>query len=117
LLQVVEIVIGGIPTILEVRYMCLFMTLGSLLLVGSLSTNLFDPMRHQVDLRQAEVSIQPLGNINLVADIIPPGVHFALLLGRRPRFGIRSLIYLSLLHAFCSQGIGSGLCLFAGSSE
>jgi hypothetical protein len=26
--QVVEIVIGGIPTVLEIRFMCLFMSLG-----------------------------------------------------------------------------------------
>ena len=44
--QVVEIVIGGIPTILEVRFMCLFMCLGRILLQGSVSTNLFGPMRN-----------------------------------------------------------------------
>jgi len=50
--QIVEIVIVGVPTILEVRFMCLFMSLGRILLQGSVSTNLFDPMRHQVDLRK-----------------------------------------------------------------
>jgi hypothetical protein len=78
--QVVEIVIGGIPTVLEVRFMCLFMSLGRILLQGSVTTNLFDPMRHHVDHRKVEVGIQLLGNIYLVADIIPPGVHFAPLL-------------------------------------
>ena len=58
--QVVEIVIGGFPTVLEVRFMCLFMSLSRILLQGSVSTNLFDPMRHQVDLRKVEVSIQLL---------------------------------------------------------
>jgi hypothetical protein len=29
--QVVEIVIGGVPTVLEVRFMCLFMSLSSIL--------------------------------------------------------------------------------------
>jgi len=53
--QVVEIVIGGIPTILEVRFLCLFMSLGRILLQGSVSTNLFGPMRHQVDLWKVEV--------------------------------------------------------------
>jgi len=48
--QVVDIVIVGVPTVLEVRFMCLFMTLGTILLQGSVSTNLFGPMRHQVDL-------------------------------------------------------------------
>ena len=86
--QVVEIVIGGVPTVLEVRFMCLFMSLGRILLQGSVSTNLFDLMTHQVDLRKVQVSIQLLGNIYLVADIIPPGVHFAPLLGRRPSFSI-----------------------------
>jgi hypothetical protein len=33
--QVVEIVIGGVPTVLEVYFMCLFMSLGRLLLQGS----------------------------------------------------------------------------------
>jgi len=54
--QVVESVIGGIPTILEVLFMCLFMFLSRILLQRSVSTNLFDPMRHQVDLRKVEVS-------------------------------------------------------------
>jgi len=57
LLQVVEIVIGGVPTVLEIRFMCLFISLGSILLQGSLSTNLFNPVRYQVDLRKVEVGI------------------------------------------------------------
>jgi len=44
--KVVGIVIGGIPTILEVRFMCLLMSLERILLQGSISTNLFDSMRH-----------------------------------------------------------------------
>jgi hypothetical protein len=55
--QVVEIVIGGVPTILEIRFMCLFMSLGRILLQGSVSTNLFDPVRHQVELEKVEVGI------------------------------------------------------------
>jgi len=55
--QVVEIVIGGVPTVLEVRFKCLLMPLGRILLQGSVSTNLFDPVRHQVDLRKVEVGI------------------------------------------------------------
>jgi hypothetical protein len=55
--QVVEIVTGGVPTGLEVRFMWLFMSLGGILLQGSISTNLLDPVRHHVDLRKAEVSI------------------------------------------------------------
>ena len=55
--HVVEIVIGGVPTVLEVRFMCLFMSLSRILLQGSVSTNLFDQMRHQVDLRKVEVGI------------------------------------------------------------
>jgi len=42
--QVVEIVIGGVPTILEVCFMCLFMSLSRILLQGSVSTNLLGPM-------------------------------------------------------------------------
>jgi len=55
--QVVEIVIGGVPTVLEVRFMCLFMSLGRILLQGSVSTNLFGPMRYQVDLQKVKVGI------------------------------------------------------------
>ena len=55
--QVVEIVIWGIPTILEIRFMCLFMSLGRILLQGSVSANLFDPVRHQVDLWKVELGI------------------------------------------------------------
>jgi len=88
--QVVEIVIGSVPTILEVCFMCLFMSLGKILLQGSELTNLLDPMTHQVDLRKVEVVIQLLVNINHFADLIPPGVHFAPLLGWRPSFSIFS---------------------------
>jgi hypothetical protein len=115
--QVVEIVIGGVPTVLEVRFMCLFISLGRILLQGSVSTNLLDPMRHQVDLRKVAVGIQLLGNIYLVADKIPQGVHFAPLLGRSPSFRIWFCLYLSLHHEFCSQCIGFGLRLFASSPE
>ena len=55
--QVVDIVIGGVPTVLEVRFMCLFISLGRILLQGSVSTTLFSTMRHQVDLRKVQVSI------------------------------------------------------------
>ena len=55
--QVVEIVLGGIPTVLEIHFMCLFLSLCRILLQGSVSTNLFDPVRHQVDLRKVEVGI------------------------------------------------------------
>jgi len=113
--QVVEIVIGGVPTVLEVRLMCLFMSLSRILLQGSISTNLFGPMRHQVDLRNVEVGINLLGNIYLVADIIPPGVHLVPCLGGCPSFRMCFLIYLSLLHEFRSQGIGFGHPLFPGS--
>jgi len=49
--------IGGVPTVLEVRFMCLFMSLGRILLQGSVSTNVFGPVRHQVDLWKVEVGI------------------------------------------------------------
>jgi len=55
--QVVEIVIGGVPTVLDVGFMCRFMSLGRILLQGSVSTNLFGPIRHQVDIRKVEVGI------------------------------------------------------------
>ena len=55
--QVVEIVIEGIPTVLEVRFMCLIMSLSRIQLQGSVSTNLFDPIRHYVDLRKVQVGI------------------------------------------------------------
>jgi hypothetical protein len=55
--QVVEIVIGGVLTVHEIRYSCLFMSIGRILLHGSVSTNLLDPTRHQVDLWKAEVGI------------------------------------------------------------
>jgi hypothetical protein len=115
--QVVEIVIRGILTVLEVRFLYMFMSLGRILSQGSVSTDLLDPMRHQVDLRKVEVGIQLLGNIHLMADIIRPGVHFAPLLGRRASFSICFLVYLLLLHVFRSQGIGYGFRLFGGSPE
>ena len=55
--QVVEIVIGGIPTVVEIRFMCFFMSPGRILLQRTVSPNLFDQVRHQVDLRKVEVGI------------------------------------------------------------
>jgi hypothetical protein len=55
--QVVEIEIGGVPTVLEICYMCLFMSVGRILLQAAVSTNLFDPMRHRVDLRKVGVTV------------------------------------------------------------
>jgi len=114
--QVVEIVIGGVPTILEVCFMCFFMSLGRTVLQGSVSTNLLNQMRHLVDRRKVDVGIQLLGNINLVADIIPLGIHSAPTLGRCPSFSICSLVYRSLRHKICTHGIRFDLRLFAGSA-
>jgi len=55
--HVVEIVIGGVPTILEVNCMCLFLSLSMRLLQGSVSTNLFDRMRPPVVLQIVDVGI------------------------------------------------------------
>ena len=55
--QVVEIVIRGVPTVLEVRLMCLLMSRSRILWQGSISMNLFDPMRHQVDFWQVGIGI------------------------------------------------------------
>jgi hypothetical protein len=55
--QVVEIVIGGVPTVLEIRLLCFFMSLSWILLQSSVSRNLSDPVRHQVDLWTVEVGI------------------------------------------------------------
>jgi len=115
--QVVEIVIRGFPTILEIHFMSMFMSLGRIMLQGSVSMNLFDPIRHEVDLLKVEVGILLLGNIYLVADIIQPGIHFMPPLGLCPSFSMCFLIYLSFLHEFCSQVIGFGLRIFAGSAE
>ena len=115
--QLVEIVFRGVPTVFEVCFMCLFMPLGRTQLQGSVSTNLLDTVRNQLDLRQVEVGIYLLGTIYLVADIFPPGVHFTPLLGWRTSFSISILVSHSLLHEFYSQGFVFGRRLFAGSPE
>lgn len=70
LLKVVEILIGGIPTVFQINFKCLFMSLGRMLLQGSVSTNLFDPVSHHVDHPQVAVGILGFGNNNHVADRI-----------------------------------------------
>jgi hypothetical protein len=55
--QVVQIVIGGFPTILEVGLMCVFISLCRILLQESVMMNIFGPMRHEVDLHKVEVGI------------------------------------------------------------
>jgi len=55
--HLVEIVIGDAPTLLDVGFPCLFMSLGRILLQGSVSTNLLHPMRHQVELQTVAVGM------------------------------------------------------------
>jgi hypothetical protein len=55
--EVVEIVIGGVPTVLEDRFICMLMSLGRILLQGSVSPNLFGAMRQQVVLGTVEFGI------------------------------------------------------------
>jgi hypothetical protein len=55
--QLVENVIAGISTILEVNSMFMFVSLGRISLQGFMLKNLFDPMRHQVDPQKVEVGI------------------------------------------------------------
>jgi hypothetical protein len=55
--QVVEIVTGGIQSVPGIQFMCLFMSLCGILLQGSESINLFDPVRHQVDVWKVEVGM------------------------------------------------------------
>jgi hypothetical protein len=55
--QVVEIVIGGVLTVLDVRVLNLVLSLGGILLQGSILTYLFGPMGHQVDLQKVEVGM------------------------------------------------------------
>jgi len=85
--------------------MCLFMSLCKILLQGSISMKLFGPMRHQLNLRKIEVGIKLLGNICLVADIIPPGIHFAPLVGWHPSFRLSSIVYILLVDDVHYQGI------------
>ena len=113
LLQVVEIVIGGFPNVVEVHSMCLVMSVGRILLQGSISTNLLDPISQQVDFRKVEVGIQLVGDIGLMADIIQQAVHFPPLSGLCPSFSIYFLGYHSLLHVFHSQLIDIDLGLLA----
>jgi hypothetical protein len=55
--QVVEIVIGGVPSGIKIHLMCVYMSLGRILLQGSVVTNLFSPVRYQVHLWKVEVHI------------------------------------------------------------
>jgi hypothetical protein len=91
--QAVEIGFEGIPIVLEVRLLRLFIFLGGIQLKGFISTNLYDPLRHQLGLRKVDVGIQLFTNIYFVADIILPGVHLAPFLGPPPSFNICSYIY------------------------
>jgi hypothetical protein len=55
--KVVEILIGSVPSIFEVCFMHLFLSLSRILLQGFVLMKLFHPMRHQVDLWKVEVGI------------------------------------------------------------
>ena len=54
---VVEIEIGGVPTVLEIGLICLFMSVCIILLEGCISTNLFYRVRQQADIPKVEVCI------------------------------------------------------------
>jgi len=115
--QNVESVIGGVPTLLDDRIMCLFMSLERKRWQGSVSMNLFTPMRYQVGLRKDAVSIELVGNISVIGGMMQPGVHYPSIFGQHLSFSIYFLICLFLLHKFHFQGISFCLCLFAGSPE
>jgi hypothetical protein len=70
-----------------------------------------------VDLPNVEVGNRLVGNNYPVVDIIPLGIYFGPPLGRCPSVSICFLVYLLLLHEFCSQEIDFGLHLVMGSQE
>jgi hypothetical protein len=107
--QVVKIVFGGVPTVLEVRFMCRFICFGNILLPGSVSTYEFDLIRYQVHLWQVELGIQLLGIFNLMADKILPDIHFVPVLVLHPSFSICSLLSLTV-----SNGSGPSLWVWVG---
>jgi hypothetical protein len=115
--NVVEIVIGGIQIILEVHFMCRFISLGRMLLQGSMLMNLINPMRYQVDLGKVTVGLQLVGNVHVVGNILTPGVHFMPHLRQHPSFGIFILVYLLMLQQLHSHVIRVGLRIFAGMPE
>jgi hypothetical protein len=86
--QVVHSVIGDVPTVVSVHIMCLVMSLYRKLMQGSISRNLFNSVQHLVYLCNFVVCINLLGNINLVVNILTPGVDFALLPSQRPSLGL-----------------------------
>jgi len=115
--QVVEIVIGGVPNVFEVHFMCLFMSLGRIMLPGSRLKYHFDSIRHHMDPQRVELGISLLVIIYPVADIIPPGIHFVPLLGRHPCYCFWFLVCIARLHEFHPQRICCGLRLVAPSRE
>jgi hypothetical protein len=70
-------------------------------------------MRYQVDLPQVERCIDHLENVYLVADILVPGDHSALLLRCHPTLSICFLVYCSGVRDFHCQVIVITLHLFA----
>jgi hypothetical protein len=88
LLQVVHSVIGDVPTVVRVHIICLVMSLRRKLMQGSILSNLFNSVRHQVYLRNFAIGINLLGHINLVVNMLRPGVDFDLHHGQRLSLGI-----------------------------
>jgi hypothetical protein len=103
-----EVGSGGVPTILDVHVKGWFLSLGRISLQNSVSTNVFDRIRHQVDLRQVAVSFEHLGKLYLSDNRIHPGDHFLPLLGWHLSFSICFLVNFSLVHELCFQGIDFG---------
>jgi hypothetical protein len=93
-------VIAHCPTVLDVDFMWLFISLGIIMVYSSTSTNMFDSMSYQVHLRKVAVAVYILDNIFLVADRVQAGVHFTPILGWCPSFGIYFLADLSLVAKF-----------------
>ena len=115
--QLVENIIGGIPTVVEVRVMLLFTYLTGILFQSSVLTNLFDSFRHYVKFRTVEVGIHLIGTINFMDSIITAGINFAQFLRRVSDFSIGNLVYLSVLRLFPSGDFGFGFPLFTALSE
>jgi hypothetical protein len=112
--QVVEIVIGGVPTFLEIHFMRLFMSRSRIQLRGSVLANLFDQVQHQGDLSTVDVSIYSLKTSMLWLISFHEGFILHHGFGTRPSLNICLIVFLSHLHELYSLHIGFGFHLNTG---
>jgi hypothetical protein len=113
--KVVVNIMGSVPIVIEVSVICLFLSVSRTQMKVTISTNVSDPMRHQVNCWTVEVGRYLVRNDYPITDIILCGTHFAPWLAQSPSISICYLVDFSHLLKLLLQCTEVGLHISSSS--